>query len=128
MIRHLKIMPSPRFAVNSGNQMRDLLAEKFLGTKKETRDLMTVAEMAITNGVGEPQVFEEIAKMVSGFVSSEAHKRIASFTWRGIATTNYDRFIEQGYLDNKDSKQTCLPFVKSYCQIWCLSFSSHAAA
>jgi len=96
----------------NGDQMRDLLAKKFLGTEKETRDLMTVAEMAITNGVGGPQVFEEIANMVNGFVSSEAHKRIASFSWRGIATTNYDRLIEQGYLDNKDRKQTCLPFVK----------------
>ncbi len=93
-------------------QMRDILANKFLGTTDETRDLMTVAEMAIANGVGEPQVFEEIAKMLSGFVASEAHKSIASFTWRGIVTTNYDRFIEQGYFDNKDRKQVCLPFVK----------------
>lgn len=95
-----------------GNQMRDKLAEKYLGTKDETRDLMTVAEMAITNGAGEPQVFDEIARMVAGYTPSEAHKSIAKFSWRGMATTNYDRLIEEGYSEASDRVQTCVPFVK----------------
>lgn len=96
----------------NGLQMRDLLAKKFLGTTNETRDLMTVAEMAASNGAGEPIVFDQIAEYLSGFEPSDAHKRIADFMWRGLATTNYDRFIEQGYSENKDRKQTCFPFVK----------------
>ncbi len=95
-----------------GNQMRDLLAEKFLGTQNETRDLMTVAEMAISNGVGEPQVFEEVSRMVSGFSPSAAHKSLAEFNWRGLATTNYDKLIEDAYGEVESRKQTCFPFVK----------------
>lgn len=95
-----------------GNQMRDKLAKKFLGREKEERDLQTVSEMAISSGGGQPQVFEEISKMVSGFKSSAAHRSIAGFMWRGIATTNYDKLIELGYSDNPSRKQVCLPFVK----------------
>ena len=95
-----------------GDKMRDLLAKKFLGTKNERRDLMTVAEMAIANGAGETLVFEEIAKMVSGFSPSEAHKSVAGFSWRGMATTNYDTLIESGFSKVSDRKQVCVPFVK----------------
>ena len=95
-----------------GNQMRDVLAKKFLGTQNDTRDLPTVAEIAISNGAGQPQVFDEIAKLLNGYKSSKAHRTIADFSWRGIATTNYDRLIEQGYADNKNRKQNCIPFVK----------------
>lgn len=71
----------------NGDQMRDKLAKKFLGTTNETRNLMTVAQMAIPNSVGQPQVFEEIAKMVNGFNSSTAHRSIAGFSWRGMPPT-----------------------------------------
>lgn len=94
------------------SQMRDALAEKFLGTSNERRDLMTVAEMAIASGAGEPQVFDEIARMISGFIPSTAHRSVASFFWRGLATTNYDTLIEEGYSVATDRRQTCLPFVK----------------
>ncbi len=96
----------------NGEQLRDHLAKKFLGTTNERRDLATVAEMAIESGAGEPIVFEEIAKLLSGFKPSVAHSKIAEFMWRGIATTNYDTFIEQAYAANSHKKQTCLPFVK----------------
>ncbi|SFA86582.1 'Cold-shock' DNA-binding domain-containing protein [Poseidonocella pacifica] len=95
-----------------GNQMRDKLAKKFLGKNKDERDLQTVSEIAISSGAGQPQVFEEIAKMLYGFKSSAAHRSISQFMWRGIATTNYDKLIELGYSDSPDSKQVCLPFVK----------------
>lgn len=96
----------------SGNQMRDLLAAKFLGTKNETRNLMTIAGMAISSGAGETLVFEEIAKMVSGYSPSNAHKLIAGFSWRGMATTNYDTLIENGFSETSSRKQNCVPFVK----------------
>lgn len=93
-------------------KLRDALAKKFLGTEKEARDLMTVAEMAISNGAGEPLVFEEIAKLLGDFPPSEAHLKICEFSWRGLVTTNYDTLIEEAYRLNSARKQTCLPFVK----------------
>ena len=98
----------------SGKQLRDHLAKKFLGTTNESRDLATVAEMAIVNGAGEPHVFEEIATQMDGFQPSMAHSKIADFQWRAIATTNYDTFIEQGFAKNSCRKQNCVPFVKNY--------------
>ena len=96
---------------NAG-QLRDHLAERFLGTAKEERDLATIAEMAIANGAGQTMVFEELANRLDGFEPSDAHQKIADFRWRGLATTNYDTLIEQGYAKNTARKQTCLPFVK----------------
>lgn len=94
------------------NQLRDHLAKKFLGTEIETRDLATVAEMAISNGAGEALVFEEVARMMKEYGSSEAHIKITEFRWRGIATTNYDTLIEKAYAKSSNKKQTCIPFVK----------------
>ncbi|WP_112312952.1 P-loop NTPase [Pseudogemmobacter bohemicus] len=97
----------------SADELRDHLASKFLGTNNEKRDLATVAEMAINAGTGEPQVFDEVARQFKDFATSKAHERLADFRWRGLATTNYDRFIEQGYDVNSTALQTCVPFVKN---------------
>jgi cold shock CspA family protein len=97
----------------SADELRDHLAAKFLGTKNEKRDLATVAEMAINAGAGEPQVFDEVARQFKDFTTSKAHEKLGDFRWRGLATTNYDRFIEQGYLLNTAALQTCVPFVKN---------------
>lgn len=97
----------------SADELRDHLATTFLGTKNEKRDLATVAEMSINAGAGEPQVFDEVARKFKDFTTSRAHERLGDFRWRGLATTNYDRFIEQGYLFNKAALQTCVPFVKN---------------
>lgn len=94
------------------NQLRDYLAKKFLGTEKESRDLATVAEMAISNGAGEVLVFEEIANLMKAYSPSEAHILMTEFRWRGIATTNYDTLIEKAYAASSNKKQTCIPFVK----------------
>ncbi|SEO19111.1 Cold shock protein, CspA family [Gemmobacter aquatilis] len=97
----------------SADELRDHLAAKFLGTKNEKRDLATVAEMAINAGAGEPQVFDEVARQFKDFSTSKSHERLADFRWRGLATTNYDRFIELGYALNTTALQTCIPFVKN---------------
>lgn len=97
----------------SADGLRDHLASKFLGTKSEKRDLATVAEMAINAGAGEPQVFDEVARQFKNFTTSKAHEKLGDFRWRGLATTNYDRFIEQAYALNTAALQTCVPFVKN---------------
>lgn len=97
----------------SADELRDHLATKFLGTKNEKRDLATVAEMSINAGAGEPQVFDEVARQFNDYTTSKAHEKLGDFRWRGLATTNYDRFIEQGYVLNTAALQTCIPFVKN---------------
>lgn len=94
-----------------GNQMRDILAKTFLGTENDPRDLMTVAEISGAAGAGEPAVFDAINNMLSGFSTSSAHEALAAFKWRGLATTNYDLFVEEAYAKADDRKQSCLAFV-----------------
>ena len=95
-----------------GLKLRDSLAKTFLGTTNDPRDLMTVAELAISAGAGEPAVFDEIDAMFRGSQPSDAHKTIPAFNWRGLATTNYDLFVEQAYAEVSDKMQICVPFVK----------------
>jgi len=97
----------------TANQLRDHIAKKFLGTENEERDLATVSEMAIIAGAGVPQVFDEVARLFKGMLPSTAHERLADFRWRGLATTNYDRLIEDGYGANSSALQACVPFVKN---------------
>ncbi len=51
----------------NGEQLRDLLAQKFLGKPMGNRSLMTVAEMAIETGAGKNLVFEAVANAFEGF-------------------------------------------------------------
>lgn len=95
-----------------GFQLRDVLAEKFLGTTNDDRDLMTVSEMAIANGYGEPLVFDEIARLLSGYPPSQAHKMVAQFKWRGLATTNYDTLLESAYSETESPLQNYVRIVK----------------
>lgn len=79
------------------NQLRDALAQHFFGKPIPNRDLMTVAEMAIRNGAGQSLVFDEVRKILAPFEPSDAHRALADFNWRMIATTNYDLLIEHAY-------------------------------
>ncbi|QPZ92055.1 P-loop NTPase [Thioclava electrotropha] len=103
---------------NKGNRppdsakLRNILAKKFLGKDKDDRDLAMVSEISISAGAGEVQVFEELSRSLSGFEPSDAHKQVAEFKWRGIATTNYDTILEQAYSSSAVAKQHLLPFVK----------------
>ena len=39
------------------------------------------------------------------------HSIISTFRWRGIATTNYDRVLEDAYAANKGRLQELIPFL-----------------
>jgi len=96
-------------------QMARILSEDYLNdpnTGDSERDLMTVAEMAIESGPGAPIVFDRIKKMIEGYETSTAHKALSNFGWRGIATTNYDTFIETAYRENENALQNLVPFYK----------------
>lgn len=94
------------------DQLRDLLASKFFGKDIKNRDLMTVAEMAISVAGGQALVFEEIRKVLSPFEPGDAHRALAEFRWRLVATTNYDLLIERAYSDVKLRRQNLVRFVK----------------
>lgn len=93
-------------------QLREKLARKYFGSAKAQHDLMTIAEMAIASGAGEPEVFDYIHEMFQGFTPSKAHRALANFKWRALATTNYDLFVEEAYAANRKRTQSCVPFVK----------------
>lgn len=94
------------------DQLRDLLAERFFGKPIPNRDLMTVAEMAIRNGAGQSLVFDEIRQVLAPFQPGDAHRALADFAWRMIATTNYDMLIEHAYADVRARRQNPVRFVK----------------
>ncbi|MBA5806184.1 SIR2 family NAD-dependent protein deacylase [Rhizobium changzhiense] len=95
-----------------GDQLRESIAKKFFGKPMANRSLMSVADMAIGSAGGSSIVFEHVNNVFQPFSTSEAHRALADFNWRTIATTNYDTFVEAAYSDTKRRKQTLIPFVK----------------
>ncbi|MDR3692752.1 MAG: SIR2 family protein [Fimbriimonas sp.] len=72
------------------------LSNKFLGGKHATKPLSTVADLCL----GGTSLFELESFLVEVFQNSkpsQAHLRIPTFSWPGIATTNYDLLIEDAY-------------------------------
>lgn len=96
----------------NADQLRDIISKKFMGKLMPKRNLMSVAEMAIDNGSGYSLVFDAVASAFDGFETSAAHRLVADFQWRAIATTNYDLFLERAYSDSKTRRQVLIPFVK----------------
>ena len=96
----------------NGDQLRDSIANKFFNKDMSKRSLMSVAEMAIGSAGGTNVVYEHVNSMFEGFETSEAHRALSDFSWRLLATTNYDTFVESAYSDVKRRKQTLIPFVK----------------
>ncbi|WFO16674.1 hypothetical protein M601_002370 [Cellulophaga baltica 4] len=79
-----------------GNQLADLIAEKFLGKEYLNRDLQYVSEIAIS----ERDLFtvqKYIAEIFKEFKPGKHHLRIPLYRWHSIFTTNYDLIIEEAY-------------------------------
>lgn len=94
------------------DQLRDILAQSFYGKLIPNRDLMTVAEMAIRSGSGQSLVFDEVRKALEPFQPGNAHRALSEYSWRMIATTNYDLLIENAYSEVKNRQQNPVKFVK----------------
>jgi tetratricopeptide (TPR) repeat protein len=93
------------------NQLRDILAGRFFGKEMKNRDVMGVAEMAISNS-GSASVYEEVRKAFTGFEPQSAHKLIPTFHWKAIATTNYDLIVEAAYKQTSNRVQDLVVIVK----------------
>lgn len=85
-------------------ELRDLLADKYLGGKLKKRTLSQVAEYAIIEA-SLVAVQDFIRQTLEGLDPTNAHLMIPKFRWWGIATTNYDRLIESAYEQTKNPVQ-----------------------
>lgn len=96
----------------SSNALRDDLGTHFLGDHFRDYDLMSVADMAISNA-GQAVVFERIKTLLDPLTPSAAHCLLPKFRWRALATTNYDLLIERAYAIAKQPLQHVVPIVKN---------------
>jgi hypothetical protein len=63
-------------------QLRDILALKFFAKQMPNRDVMAVAEMAISVSGGSGLVYEAVRQAFEGYLPSAAHNLLTSFNWR----------------------------------------------
>ncbi|GGF70525.1 SIR2 family NAD-dependent protein deacylase [Wenyingzhuangia marina] len=96
----------------SGNQLANLISEKFLGPNYLDRDLQYVSELAIS----ETDLFT-VQKFVSDifrqFKPGDHHLRIPLYKWHSIYTTNYDLLIEDSYDKVRNRQQVLATFIKN---------------
>jgi hypothetical protein len=98
--------PTGRKPLN-GDGLRDALADRFLGGKKKDSALAWVAELAISEtDIGTVQDF--IADLFRDLQPAPFHRKLPTFKWRGIATTNYDTIVETAY-DEEQGLQNLVP-------------------
>lgn len=80
----------------SSSELRDKLSDRFLGGAHKQESLAWVAELAISEAnISAVQDF--IAGLFKDLRPTHYQEALATFTWRGIATTNYDTLIETCY-------------------------------
>lgn len=93
-----------------GDGLRDLLVDRFLEPHNKSKPLAFVSELAI-DATDLSTVQDFVADRFHGLIPADYHYLIPSFSWRGIATTNYDRLIEHVYESDDSSVQDVVPFV-----------------
>lgn len=94
--------------IPNGNDLRDMLCDKFLGGKLKNCQLVEVSELA-KNESSLLEVQTYIRDVFIDFEPCDYHKIISDFRWKGIISTNYDLIIEKTYEANKKSLQNLYP-------------------
>ncbi len=80
----------------SGLELRDLIADKFLGGQHKDKPLARVAEYA-KNESSLPDVQTFIRNLFFPLQPPSFYQIIPSFRWFAIVTTNYDLTLERAY-------------------------------
>jgi hypothetical protein len=96
----------------TGNQLANLIAEKFLGEEYLNKDLQYISELAIS----ETDLFtvqKFIYDIFIEFKPGEHHKLIPLYKWHSIYTTNYDLLVEESYERCHKKVQELATFVKN---------------
>jgi hypothetical protein len=97
----------------TGKELGDLIANKFLGGKYVGSPLNQVAEFAISES-NLATVQEFIKNLIEPLEPTPAHRKLGSFIWHGLATTNYERLIEKAYERRVPSAlQTVRPLIEN---------------
>lgn len=98
--------------VPNGNDLRDLISDKFLGGQLKDRPLTQVAELAI-NETDLTEVQKFFRDIFIEFSPADFHKLIPTFQWHAIVTTNFDLLLESAYKANESRLQNLVKFVKN---------------
>ena len=101
----LEGMPAP-----TTQDLADRLANRFLSDVHHGSDLLTVAELAVSE-TDLHTVQEYISSLLLELKPTAAHTLLPTFRWRGLATTNYDRLIESAYQSNPLHTQSLFPLI-----------------
>ena len=96
-----------------GDGLSRLIADKFLGSDFYDRPLTQISELAISE-TDLLTVQSFVADLFKDFYPADFHKLIPKFTWKAIATTNYDLIIERAYDSVNDKSQELVVFKKNF--------------
>ena len=96
----------------NGNQLANLIAEKFLGNEYLNSDLQYVSELAVSE-TDLITVQQFVAGIFKEFSPGQHHLKIPLYHWHSIYTTNYDLLVEEAYDNNKKRQQVLATFVKN---------------
>ncbi|WP_422932199.1 SIR2 family protein [Singulisphaera sp. PoT] len=94
----------------SGAKLAEMLANKFLGGEFKDYPLNMVSEYAISE-TDLVSVQEYLREVFEEFEPTDSHKKLTTFRWRGLATTNYDRLVEGAYETTQGAVQKIVPFL-----------------
>ncbi|KQS36186.1 SIR2 family protein [Pedobacter sp. Leaf194] len=98
--------------VPRGQELSDLIAEKFLDETYYGQPLQVISELAISE-TSLREVQEFIYEIFIQFKPNSQHKLITNFRWRSIYTTNYDFLIEDSFRENISSVQQLNPIIQN---------------
>lgn len=95
-----------------GNQLSNLLVERFLSSEYRDQSLQYTSEIAVSE-YDLLTVQQFIYEIFEPFQPSDDHLKIPNYVWKSIVTTNYDYIIERAYSQNKASLQKLAKFIKN---------------
>ncbi len=92
-------------------ELGQLLSDTFLGGYLRDGQLSQIAEFAISEtDLGRVQSL--VRDKFQNLQPTEGHKLLPKFIWHGLATTNYDMLIEEGYAETTDRLQQPRPMIE----------------
>lgn len=96
----------------NGKALAKLLAKKFLGDQAADKSLSIVAEYCnATADIRSVQRY--IGEIFNRYQPADFHKKVASFRWIALATTNYDQILEKAFAANPSRLQTPVPILRN---------------
>jgi len=99
-----------------GNDLRDLLCDRFLEGALKDKSLAEVAQYC-ENEASRVDVQAYIRTLLKEFTPAQFHYLLPAFRWHAIVSTNYDLIIEGAYAGAQKPLQDIIPFYKNSQQI-----------